>query len=198
MFVFLALAATQALGNDACKEAVGSFGAIEGSVDVQRDRAENWQAATLDFSLCERDTIRVGDKSRAAIQLINDAVLRMDQNTTMRLTDVSGKDEERSLLDLFRGAIQSFSRQPRQLSVNSPYINGSIGTISYLGNGDKILLKERNEIFGNGCTAILEDFNHLRYTQTAERKRRNSSIRIKGRKYRFNYPHRCIKNEFLE
>lgn len=41
------------------------------------------------------------------------------------------------------------------------YQNGSIGSISYLANGDKKLPKERVEIFANGCTAIIDDFKNL-------------------------------------
>jgi predicted dehydrogenase/threonine dehydrogenase-like Zn-dependent dehydrogenase len=39
--------------------------------------------------------------------------------------------------------------------------NGSEGTVSYLANGDRSFSKERIEIFGGGCTAVLEDFRRL-------------------------------------
>ena len=39
--------------------------------------------------------------------------------------------------------------------------DGTIGTISYLANGDKSASKERIEVFGGGSAAILEDFRHL-------------------------------------
>jgi Tfp pilus assembly protein PilF len=60
------------------------------------------------------------------VALINDAVLRIDQNTAMRLVDITPKEQERSLLDVFSGAIQSFSRRPKFLQVNTPYLNGSV------------------------------------------------------------------------
>ncbi|NCF38411.1 MAG: tetratricopeptide repeat protein, partial [Gammaproteobacteria bacterium] len=82
--------------------------------------------ATLETSLCEGSSIRVGAQSRAAISLVNDAVLRLDENTTMRLVNIIEEEEEQSLLDILRGAIQSFSRKPKKLMVNSPYLNGSI------------------------------------------------------------------------
>jgi len=135
--VIVLFATDRSLAEETCEEPVGRFGSIEGSVDVQHDQAKGWKAATLDFSLCEGDTIRVGDRSRAALFLINEAVLRMDQNTTMRLVDVSGKDEERTWLDLVKGAVQSFSRQPRRLSVNSPYINGSIEGTEFVVRADE-------------------------------------------------------------
>jgi predicted dehydrogenase/threonine dehydrogenase-like Zn-dependent dehydrogenase len=41
------------------------------------------------------------------------------------------------------------------------FANGSVGTISYLANGDKSASKERVEVFGGGSIAILEDFRRL-------------------------------------
>ncbi len=109
-----------------CDQAAGQFVSIESSVEVQSDPLSDWREATLKDSLCEGDTIRVGERSRAAIQLINDAVLRLDQNTTMRLLNITEEPKEESLLDLVRGAFQSFSRKPRSLTVNTPYLNGLI------------------------------------------------------------------------
>jgi predicted dehydrogenase/threonine dehydrogenase-like Zn-dependent dehydrogenase len=39
--------------------------------------------------------------------------------------------------------------------------NGSVGTISYLANGDRAFSKERIEVFGGGGVAVLEDFRRL-------------------------------------
>ena len=41
------------------------------------------------------------------------------------------------------------------------FANGTLGTISYLANGDKSASKERIEVFGGGVVAILEDFRRL-------------------------------------
>jgi predicted dehydrogenase/threonine dehydrogenase-like Zn-dependent dehydrogenase len=41
------------------------------------------------------------------------------------------------------------------------FANGTLGTISYLANGDKSASKERVEVFGGGSIAILEDFRRL-------------------------------------
>jgi len=41
------------------------------------------------------------------------------------------------------------------------FANGTLGTISYLANGDKLVSKERVEVFGGGSVAILEDFRRL-------------------------------------
>lgn len=41
------------------------------------------------------------------------------------------------------------------------YQNGSVGTITYVANGDRSLPKERLEVFGGGSVAILDDFRRL-------------------------------------
>lgn len=47
------------------------------------------------------------------------------------------------------------------VSLQFKFSNGSVGTISYLANGDKSFPKERIEIFGGGKVAVLNDFRSL-------------------------------------
>jgi Tfp pilus assembly protein PilF len=115
-----------AFARASCQEPVGRFASIEGQVQIRVGEQSAWHAAKLADGLCKGDTIRVGELSRAALVLINEAVMRLDQNTTMRLVDISGKKEQRSLIEVLKGAAQSFIRKPRLLSVNTPYLNGSI------------------------------------------------------------------------
>ena len=109
-----------------CAIRAGGFAAVEGAVEVAHADQSNWQTATLATVLCEGDSVRVGANSRAALRLVNDAVLRLDQNTTMRLVDIGVEAEQRSLIDLVVGAFKSFSRAPRTMTVNTPYVNGMI------------------------------------------------------------------------
>jgi tetratricopeptide (TPR) repeat protein len=109
-----------------CDRVVGRLASLEGQIEVQSSGASAWQAATLNQSLCQGDTVRAAARSRATVALINQAVLRIDQNTAMRLDNISGVAEERSVLSLLKGAFQSFSRRPRGFEVSTPYLNGSI------------------------------------------------------------------------
>jgi len=131
-FALMAQGAPPARAAEVCEAAVGRLVSVEGSVEVQRSEEESWRTGTLDEPLCQGDTIRVGERSRAEVALINDAVLRLDEETSMRLLDISAKEEERSLLDLIVGAFQSFSRAPRRLAVNTPYVNGLIEGTEFL------------------------------------------------------------------
>ena len=121
-----------ASARSACEPKVGRFVSSTGEISVQRSGGGAWLTADLKTELCEGDSIRVGERSRAAVALINDAVLRLDENTTLRLLDIAAEKEERSWLEAVSGAFQSFSRQPRRLTVNTPYLNGSIEGTEFL------------------------------------------------------------------
>jgi tetratricopeptide (TPR) repeat protein len=58
--------------------------------------------------------------------LTSEAVLRIDQDSTVVLTDVTTDVQKRTILDLTRGAFQSFSREPHSLEVNTPYLNAAV------------------------------------------------------------------------
>ena len=55
---------------------------------------------------------------------------------------------------------QAVTRKTMQSSP-SPYPDGSLGTVSYLANGDKAFPKERVEVFAGGRVAVLDDFRSL-------------------------------------
>ena len=124
--ILLALHHPAAHAAGSCDEPAGRLVSIEGQVQVQVSEQSGWRPGKLEEQLCKGDSIRVGKLGRAAVVLANDGVMRLDQNTTIRLLDISGKKEQRSFVELVKGALQSFSRKPRLLSVNTPYLNGSI------------------------------------------------------------------------
>ena len=57
------------------------------------------------------------------------------------------------------------------------FANGSVGTISYVANGDRSFSKERIEVFGGGSTAVLEDFRRLQLVRGG----RNETIHSRWR-----------------
>lgn len=68
------------------------------------------------------------------------------------------------------------------LNVLLTYRNGSIGTISYLANGDKSLPKERIEIFAHGSSAILDDFKKVTISAGGKKKKKKLLAQDKGQK----------------
>jgi predicted dehydrogenase len=49
----------------------------------------------------------------------------------------------------------------QDLAITIQFENGSLGTIAYVCNGDRVFSKERLEIFGGGCIAVIDDFRKL-------------------------------------
>jgi tetratricopeptide (TPR) repeat protein len=115
-----------------CRDPVGKIASIEGRVDI-RDSGGNRRATRLNAQLCEGDTIHLGNHSRAAVRLMNNAVLRIDQNTTIRLVDITGGIEQPSWIELIGGAIESFNHKPWLLKVTTPHFKADIdGTEFYV------------------------------------------------------------------
>jgi predicted dehydrogenase/threonine dehydrogenase-like Zn-dependent dehydrogenase len=61
--------------------------------------------------------------------------------------------------------------------LNFTYPDGSLGTVSYLANGDKAFPKERLEVFVGGRVAVLEDFRRLDMVHNGKRKTLRSRLR---------------------
>lgn len=55
--------------------------------------------------------------------------------------------------------------------VNIQYADGSIGSVSYLSNGDKSLGRERIEVFGDNALAVLEDWRSLVISKDGKRQK---------------------------
>ena len=64
----------------------------------------------------------------------------------------------------------SHSGSEQDISITIKFDDGSVGTISYLCNGDRTFGKERVEIFGSGCVAVLDDFRRLELVRHGRKK----------------------------
>ena len=150
-FALLSLLAIQVRAGTAIAQecpAVGQLYSVDGDVSVQHHGA--WQPGVLNQPLCAHDAVRTGSLSRAAVMLVNEAVLRIDQDTTVYLTDVATDEQKRSLLDLTRGAFQSFSRRPHALEVNTPYLNAAVQGTEF------VIRTEAGETTLRGCLKKVE------------------------------------------
>ena len=113
-----------AFPEERCKQWAGKVVSIQGNVQVRMAGETQWQPAKLNSTYCPGDIIRVLDRSRADIALINQPVLRLDQNTTLTLRGV--KEEKTSIVELVKGAAHFFSRAPKNLDVNTAFVNAGI------------------------------------------------------------------------
>ncbi len=103
---------------------------VQGRVAVRRQGGTAWEPLRLDDTLFAGDQVRVEDNSRAGIVLKNDAVLRLDQNTTLVFTEI--EKETTFIFRLLKGAANFFSRRPRSLKILTPFVNGVVEGTEFL------------------------------------------------------------------
>ncbi|MGH7872451.1 MAG: tetratricopeptide repeat protein, partial [Candidatus Binatia bacterium] len=107
-----------------CDPWVAKMVSVQGSVEVRRAGQTQWAPARLNDLYCGGDQVQVGERSRADLALINQPVVRLDQNTTISLGGI--REQRVSWLDLIRGALYFFSRLPRNLEVRTAFVNAGV------------------------------------------------------------------------
>lgn len=121
--VALSLAQGMALG-DSCELWYARTISVQGSVQLKKAGDPTWSPVHLDERLCPGDSLKIAAQSRAAIQLPNDTIVRLDQNTTITFSEK--QEKSRSWLELLKGAAHFISRDPRALKVITPFANAAI------------------------------------------------------------------------
>jgi len=111
-------------GAETCEEWVAKVVSVQGSVQAQKVGKMEWIPVNLNDTYCPGDMIRVGERSRVAVILRNENILRLDQKTTITFTGL--EKEQTFLLDLLTGAVHFFSRIPRTLKVITPFVNAAV------------------------------------------------------------------------
>jgi tetratricopeptide (TPR) repeat protein len=120
--------ASMAQGAD---ESVAKAVSVQGTVEVQRVGQSQWQAVKLNDTFRPGDKIRVQERSRADIAMLNQSVLRLNANST--ITVEAPKEQKTGVVALIRGAAHFFSRGPNSLEVNTPFtVAGVRGTEFYI------------------------------------------------------------------
>jgi hypothetical protein len=75
--------------NPQTQPTVGHVSFIHGNVSIQRGDSGDWIAATLNTPLEAGDRVSTGDSSRAEIQLDYANIIRLDQNSTVKITNLN-------------------------------------------------------------------------------------------------------------
>jgi polar amino acid transport system substrate-binding protein len=86
------------------------------------------------------------------------------------------------VVSVYAVALNEPSNLNDTLNVTLKFQNGSIGTISYLANGDKSLAKERIEIFSHGASAVIKDFKELKIYSKGKKKKKKLISQDKGQR----------------
>lgn len=125
---------------ETCEKSVAKAVSVQGAVEVQKAGETEWLPVKLNDTFCPGDKIRVEDKSRADVALLEKSVIRLNANTTITIQEV--KDERTSVVDMIKGAAHFFSRGPSSLEVHTPFTTAGVRGTEFLVNveDDKTLL----------------------------------------------------------
>ncbi|MFM8331300.1 MAG: FecR domain-containing protein, partial [Candidatus Methylumidiphilus sp.] len=117
-----------------CEQKAARLVSLQGQLDVQEDRPENWAAVTPERDFCPGDRIRTRARSRATLELSNKTYISLNQQTTIVFAGPQPKGP--SWLDLLKGIIYVRSRTPSSLDVRTRYINAAIRGTEFLVSAD--------------------------------------------------------------
>jgi tetratricopeptide (TPR) repeat protein len=118
-----------------CEKWAGKVVSAQGTVEVQRVGTTEWEPAKLNETYCPGDVVRVGERSRADIALVNDSLLRLNEKTTITLGAL--KEERTSLVDMLKGAAYFFSRVPRSLEMTTPSATAGVRGTEFFIKADE-------------------------------------------------------------
>ena len=123
IFLFSWLISSPSVAAGACESWVAKIVSIQGHVDVIRTGKTRWQHVNLDETFCAGDSVRIEARSRAAIFLSNQTLLRLDEGTTITFNEI--KPAEPSWLEILKGAVYFITRVPRTLKIKTPFVNAA-------------------------------------------------------------------------
>ncbi len=112
------------LAVERCEPWVAQMVSVQGQVEAKRSGQQQWNPVRLNETFCAGDSVRVEALSRAAVQLRNETILRLDQGTTLSFSPI--EPAEPSWLDLLKGAVHLISRTPHTLKIKTPIVNAAI------------------------------------------------------------------------
>ena len=109
---------------ETCEAWVAKVESVQGSVQARRAGETQWTPVQRHDTFCPGAIIRVQQRSRVAIVAQNETVYRLDENTTITITEPEPK---RTLwLHIQTGAAYFFSRVPRSLKLLTPFANAGV------------------------------------------------------------------------
>jgi tetratricopeptide (TPR) repeat protein len=117
---------SQSRADEGCEAAwAARLVSVQGQVERRAAGAVDWSQSGPGALLCPGDALRIGESSRAAIELPNDTFVRLDQRSTVLFPEAEAQ-EQGLLLDLIDGIGYFFSRTPKRLEIRTPFVNAAV------------------------------------------------------------------------
>lgn len=102
-----------------------------GTVDYFRASSSNWNSAKAGLELLPGDRVRTKAKSRAAVQLSDRSIIRLDELTTLEI--LPPRNSEKKRFGLPAGSLYFFNREkPADVEFDTPLASGAIRGTEFL------------------------------------------------------------------
>lgn len=128
----LALAAALGIsgGAVACEVVAGRLVSAQSVVEVRPAGHNIWVRIEPPHELCEGDEVTVRSPGRAAVVLGDDVLVRLDQNTTLRISQVIADGDAQ--LGLSAGIVHVISRFRKRLNVVTPLLSAVVDGTEFI------------------------------------------------------------------
>ncbi len=117
---------------------------VEGRVESLKAGETDWKEVRINNTYCAEDKIRTQEKSRVAILLPNETILRLDQKTTVKFS----APKKSTLLEIITGRAFFMSRTPQSFTIETPFVNAA-------SEGTEFMI-EVNEEAGSATVIVIE------------------------------------------
>ncbi len=122
----------------ACTPIVARIVSMQGVVEMRRAGRQDWAPVTrLDTPVCQGDVVHAGPRSRAALVILPEKFVRLDQNSTVSIS-IEGDE---TVVEFFQdettprdacGAGYFITRFPRKFKVRTPFVNAAVEGTEFL------------------------------------------------------------------
>ena len=103
---------------------------VQGDVQAKKKDEKQWKPVKLNDTYQIGDMIKVNERSRAAILISGETLIRLNQNTTITFTGMEKKKV--TFLDIVKGTAYFISRIPWTLKVTTPFVDGTVEGTEFL------------------------------------------------------------------
>ena len=183
----VAIALLLAAGSSrACEAWVARLASARGVVEAQVEADGPWRAARAGDRFCSDVSVRVGAASSAVLELANQTVVRLSEQSAVSFRRGS---HTTSAVDMQRGRGHFLSRTPQRFNATTPYLNAAIDGTEFLlvagGEADQLTLFE-GQVTAAG--RILQPGQTLRVTRAGDTEVRIGAGGRHGLDWALHYP----------
>jgi hypothetical protein len=171
----------------ACERWLARLASLAGPVEVQTGPGVDWRAAVVGEAFCEDVSVRVGAAGSAAVELVNDTVLRLAAQSAVSIRQ--HPNSAMPTAQILHGRGHFLSRTPQRFDVSTPYLNAAIDGTEFLltvtADADELTLFEGRV---TAAGTVLVPGQSLRVTAAGERELRLAVRSREGLEWALHYP----------